>query len=745
MGVVYLARQAAPSRLVALKLLRTDQTSESAIERFRREAEVLARLSHAGIARVYEVGASDLGAGPQPWFAMEYVEGQSLVAHVAAKGLDRSSRVRLVVDLARAVAHAHAAGVVHRDLKPDNILVRPTGEAVILDFGVARSSDDTSDLTRLTSTGQVIGTLSYMAPEQARGSVVGAAADQYALGTILYELLVGHLPLDVRGRPLHDALRVIADGQATRISKFDPSLAGDLEAVVTTALADEPNRRYSAVSEFAEDLERWLDGRPVLARRTSALDTLARSVRRRPLLTLGLAATLTLLAVAATVTLQSRAMRAYSERVAGVFADRALLTELEREAVALWPADSSRAAALGRWLERASALLDRAEQHRRWRAMWTEQRGRAAPDEWLRQQLDELLTGVAKLAGAEGPVAQVQARYSRASTLYDETVTQRRGAWREAAERVTIDPRFAGWSLQPLEGLVPLGPDPSSGLEEFAARLTGEVPVRGADGGAIRPRSGDAIVLVLVPGGDHWIGGQTQDPEGINYIVDFAAEGSHFGPPRAVSLDPYLIGKFEVTQDQWLRMHGRNPSYYEPGHTSHGVTVDDLHPLDLVTYSDLAATLPKFGLWLPTEAQWEVAARGGSEHGFVLGPTPDALVGFANTDSNTEYEVLSPYPLRPDGYFMHWPVGSGVGNAFGLHDVLGNVSEICADTYKVAYHKLELRAGDGLVLAEPDGDIARRGGSYCHSPRWVHVYYRGDIRFDNGDGMTGLRVARRPR
>ncbi len=742
MGVVYLAHQAAPARPVALKLLRTDQSSAAAMERFRREAEVLARLAHSGIARVYEVGTSDLGAGPQPWIAMEYIAGRNLLAHVAEAQLDRRARVALVIELARALAHAHAAGVVHRDLKPDNILVRPSGAAVILDFGVARISDDASDLTRLTGTGQVIGTLSYMAPEQARGMTAGAAADQYALGAILYELLSGHLPLDVRGRMLHQALQVIAEGYVTRISKYDPSLAGDLEAIVTTALADEPNRRYPDVSAFADDLQRWLDGEPVRARRVNVLEAVARSIRRRPLITLGVAAGLVVLSVAATLTLESVWRRAHSERVAQVFADRALLSELQEEETSLWPADSTRLDELESWLERAAALTERGSAHRDWRGHLDNDEGARATTDWLRQQLDELLAGLEAFRAEGSILDSVRRRHRRASTLRHETVTLQEAAWQAAAARVALDPRFADVKLEPVEGLVPLGPDPRSGLEEFAVLATGSLPKRASPSAAVRPASGDAVVLVLIPGGSYLIGAQNEDPRGPNHIGGQADYAEHYGPPFRVEIEPYFIGKFELTQDQWSRMHGRNPSYFDPGHASHGVIVTDLHPVEAITCLDVNGTLPRYGLCLPTEVQWEVGARGGTDLPYISSAQPEALIGYANFDSQTEHDLACPYPLASDGYFMTWPVGTGEPNPYGLYDVLGNVSEICSDTYKVHFHELQHRRGDGLVLAEPDGDRSRRGGGMCHSALRLSVYMRSDIRFDNGDSATGVRVAR---
>ncbi len=282
MGVVYLARQSSPARTVALKVLRVDCPGASSARRFEREVEVLARLSHRGIATLYEAGVVDLRGVEQPWYSMEYVEGVPLTEFAQTSDLDVRARVRLIVEVAHAVQHAHDSGVVHRDLKPENVLVDAQGEVRVLDFGVAALVAEEESLLTLTATGQVVGTLAYMAPEQARGGRLTASADQFAIGAMLYELLTGELPFPVRGRLPHEALRVIADGAWTPPTKHAPELDGDLAAVLSQALAPEPSQRYASVGRLAEDLGRWLDGRPVRARPPSAWRTTRRLARRYP-------------------------------------------------------------------------------------------------------------------------------------------------------------------------------------------------------------------------------------------------------------------------------------------------------------------------------------------------------------------------------------------------------------------------------------------------------------------------------
>ena len=259
MGVVYLAHQADPERRVAIKVLRLDCHESGAVDRFRREVRVLARLAHPSIATVYEAGVEDLGAGPQPWFAMEYVDGATLREHAEEHALDRRGRVSLIAQVAHAVQYAHGSGIVHRDLKPENVVARADGRVCVLDFGVAAIQQADRTLLTLTATGQVVGTLAYMAPEQARGATLDARADQFALGAMLYELLTGELPLPVRGRLAHEALRVIADGTWTSPIRYDAQLAGDLEAIL--ARRSRPNP-IVATRACRHSRTTWSDGSP---------------------------------------------------------------------------------------------------------------------------------------------------------------------------------------------------------------------------------------------------------------------------------------------------------------------------------------------------------------------------------------------------------------------------------------------------------------------------------------------------
>lgn len=283
MGAVYLARQERPRRDVAIKLMTAGLWSRTAWRRFELEQDILGRLHHPNIAQVYEAGTHALESGATvPFFAMEYVPAaQSITAFCDAHRLDRSARLGLFCSACAAVHHGHQKGVVHRDLKPGNILIDEQGHVKVIDFGVARLTDsDRAATTLLTEAGQIIGTLAYMSPEQISGAAVtpdgppdiDTRSDVYSLGAVLYELLTGRLPHDLSGLTLHSAMRIICEREPASpsalagIDGLRVPPRGDLEAIVLRALEKNRERRYNSAAALAEDIERHLRGEPISAR-----------------------------------------------------------------------------------------------------------------------------------------------------------------------------------------------------------------------------------------------------------------------------------------------------------------------------------------------------------------------------------------------------------------------------------------------------------------------------------------------
>jgi serine/threonine protein kinase len=280
MGVVYEATQETPHRTVALKVVKPGLDS-SLLRRFEHESQALARLQHTGIAHIYDAGVADTGSGPQPYFAMEFICGKALRDYVEARHLSLRERLGLMVKICQAVNHAHQRGLIHRDLKPGNILVDDTGQPKILDFGVARVTDNEAQVTRQTDVGQILGTLEYMSPEQVLGDPeeVDTRSDVYSLGVILYEMLAGKRPYKLK-RQLHEAVQAIREEDPAPLSAVSRNYRGDLETIVAKTLEKDKERRYGSAAALASDLERYLTDQPITARPDTVSYRLRKYVRR---------------------------------------------------------------------------------------------------------------------------------------------------------------------------------------------------------------------------------------------------------------------------------------------------------------------------------------------------------------------------------------------------------------------------------------------------------------------------------
>lgn len=335
MGRVYEGLQGMPCRTVAVKMIRPGVLSPAAARRFEHEAQILGRLTHPGIARIYSVGMQPLAGGTVPYFVMEYVEeARSITDFATARDLGTRDRVTLFREACRAVAHGHQKGVIHRDLKPGNILVDAAGHPKVIDFGVARSTDvDVARTTMLTDVGQLVGTLQYMSPEQFDGEVdeIDVRADVYALGVVLYELLAGRPPYDIAKRPVYEAARIVHDTEPRSLATVNPKLRGDVATIVAKCLEKERGRRYSSAAELEGDLGRYLRGEPITASPPGLVDGLLRLARRHRLAAAAGAASLTAL-VAAVIGISLFAVRAERERQAAV-AERQRADVASREAV----------------------------------------------------------------------------------------------------------------------------------------------------------------------------------------------------------------------------------------------------------------------------------------------------------------------------------------------------------------------------------------------------------------------------
>jgi predicted Ser/Thr protein kinase len=304
MGRVYLGRQLRPDRPVAVKVIRPGMFSAGTLRRFEQESQVLASLQHPGIAQIHSFGTFSAANAETPYFVMEYIAGAKTITDFAdERGLNTRERLELFRNACDAVSHAHSRGILHRDLKPGNILVAADGQPKIIDFGVARQLDrDTILTTAHEDIGRLIGTIQYMAPEQFRGDSreLDVRVDVYALGVVLYELLTGRPPFDLRRAALAEAARVVLDEEPQSLSSRDRAIGRDIGLIAHKCLQKNPQHRYASAHDLARDIGRYLQGEPVLARAPSPVDRLVRLYRRHSVLFAFLAGTLSvLLALAA--------------------------------------------------------------------------------------------------------------------------------------------------------------------------------------------------------------------------------------------------------------------------------------------------------------------------------------------------------------------------------------------------------------------------------------------------------------
>ncbi len=428
MGVVYEARQENPARTVALKVIRPGLASAHVLRRFQYEAAMLGRLQHPGIACIYEAGTAEIGGeqGPatrQPFFAMEFVRGKPLNAHASERKLSIRERLQIVARICDAVQHAHQKGVIHRDLKPRNILVDASDQPKILDFGIARAVDaSTRTATWETHAGQLIGTLPYMSPEQVVGepAEIDTRSDVYALGVVLYELLSGEPPYKLDSKSIPEAARVIHDQQPPRLGSINRDLRGEIETIVTKALEKDKTHRYQSALALAADIRRFLAGEPLEAKRDSGWYVLRKTLARYRA-AVGIAAAFVVLITAATIAL---GIMYHGQTLARQGAEQAW--EAEEQQRRLAEANEARAKDETAKAKAVTGLL----QDMLSSASPYEDKG---PDYTVRQLLDDFVVGLhdqlTDQPEVEAAVRQTVGNTYRALGLYADAEPQLRTAW----------------------------------------------------------------------------------------------------------------------------------------------------------------------------------------------------------------------------------------------------------------------------------------------------------------------------
>ena len=801
MGTVWEAEQENPHRRVALKVMRFGFAGPEDLSRFRYESEILGLLHHPGIAQVFEAG-THVDETEVPYFAMEYIEGaKTILEYVRDRKLSVREKLELFLQVCDAVQHGHQKGVIHRDLKPSNILVDASGQPKIIDFGIARAAtSETSGRTLQTRAGQILGTLQYMSPEQfgPDSGLIDTRSDVYALGVVMYELLVGRSPYDLVGRPIHEAARIVNDEQPVRPGSVDRALGGDLEWIVLKSIEKDRDRRYASASELAADIQRHLADEPVTAGPPSRIYKVRKFVLRHRF---GVGASVLVVALLVSGLVTSLYFRAQWEvkareateaaKVATQRANEVLslsaiqdLKELEDRADLLWPAAPEIAPRYEAWLVDARQLIEgRPDDPSRnvkkrpslseHEAKLEEVRSRAKPgdepqtlefadggDRWWHAQLSKLVSdlkaftdektgGLYSSGTSEKHGWGIVKRLEFARTIQERSVDgpDARSRWSEAVAAIAASPAYGGLKLVPQRGLLPIGADPETGLWEFADLQSGEPAERGADGKLIRKES-MGLVFVLIPGGTFRMGAQKTDPTEPNYDPQAKHNES---PVHEVTLSPYFLSKYEMTQGQWERFVGCNPSDYGPRHYSRtwnqaGKEWSALHPVERVSWTECLETMSRMGLALPSEAQWECGARGGRDSPFWTGSDLESLKGAANLadayGKSHGNEALGVYEKEfDDGNSVHAEAGSYRANPFGLHETIGNVWEWCLDGFDADFYGKSPRV-DPVAPWTGAAARVRRGGGFVDVGVFARSANRDHYAPEFRDNDIGLRPAR---
>jgi len=658
---------------------------------------------------------------------------------------------------------AHDAGIIHRDLKPANILVGTDDEPRVADFGLARV---TGDSLELSATGSLAGTYYYMSPEQVTGKRTGldARTDIFSLGIVLYEMLTLQRPF------IGDSETQIAE----QIDRWDPPVADkmrshcprDLAVIAEKAMQKAKAQRYPTMAAFAEDLRRFLADEPILAKPTSVWMRARKWMRRHPTI----AATATLVTVGIAVSGWQAAENASLVSDFDLLAANVKLERANSQVAALFPAWPENTQAMSAWIAKYAKPL-RVDQERlmaRFDGLNSVDLIAIEEAEYLQaSRIDRrlILRHALHRFGEELRVfmastePEVQRGLRWAHALQETSLTSShplsRITWDDARSQIRQNPRYAGLDISldaaQVHDLVPIGENPSTGLFEFYHLLSAwdghsdplKIPIpQHLPDGTIDVQVDTGIVFVLIPAGQTTIGSQGTS----NLSVRYASDSTEAEPQSQVRLDPYLIARHELTRGQWERLGGARVFLAEDGDYFDDIPIDGRFPAESVRWDEANAVLSRHGLTLPTEAQWEYACRGGTDSVWWTGDQAKSLEGAANVfdlaAKGADVKAHSAELDIDDGFIAISPAGHYRANAYGMHDMVGNVWELCADMHEEGAPNR--RDGDGLAdLGRKQTHIrSARGGSCQEGPMYARSAYRFSFPKDIRDNDVGFRAAR---
>lgn len=750
MGTVLRAVDREIGRRVAMKVLDVRvaerQDPDSVADRTRRflaEAQLAGQLDHPGIAPVHELG---LDAQGRVFFTMKLVRGRTLTEVLdlltrREQGWTETRVLAVIQRVCEALAFAHARGVIHRDLKPDNVMIGRFGETYVMDWGLAHVLGDgesvhkpatamvTSNLHTvrdtpdadagsplLTADGMVIGTPAFMAPEQAEGRVaeLSPRTDVYAVGTLLYQLLTGQVPYASTGvvQSPRTILARVLSGPPTPVLELKPTAPVDLVAVCEKAMARRADDRYPGTMELAADLEAYLERRPVAARQLGLLHALRlRMARNRAVVVTTAVAMLALAVLGTWFLLRVAEAHQREQLVADLMTAQALV---EAASSSLTPRAPDQFARTSRWAERTTALLDRAGRYRE--ALAQGVLAPFLPDEVQRLQrlLDEL-TARRAVVREEMRLAERVAAEPTRSVL---------ALWQPVLEQIRSTAHYAGIDDVAQPGLLPLRQN-DAGFWQFLLLGSGDEPPFDPVRGVYTPDPGSGVVLVLLPGGELALGSSFDEANEL--------------PHRAV-LAPFLLAAHEVTQGQWRRLVGNNPSRRQHGIDYDEIAYDDRHPVESISWYEAERFAALCWARMPGEDEFEYAARAKSPgERWFDGHEPTDLQGYESLRDLAFRDGGAHLPWN-DGFPEHAPVGTFRPNSFGLFDVGGNVSEWTRDYYG---------REDAAHLGEPDADRPDalrlrvvRGSNWGEPEARLRASYRKFQRPDYCSHWLGMRLAR---